>query len=188
MLPDVLPPDYLKEVEGIALGGATEQQTLLVDCIKHIPSIQGVYVPNNLHLSANFFASLATLPNLKRLNLDGSNVDDDMLSSFSAASRIESITMYIAVNVHGKSLERYKSLRELVASESGIDDKGISIIALNCPISRMDVDGTNISREALKHLEGMKSLQILSLPDRVFDDNPELAQFRQKRPDVHISH
>jgi hypothetical protein len=188
MLPDVLPPDYIKDVEGIAVGGANEEQTRLVDCIKHISTIRGVYVPNNLHLSADFFASLSSLPNLRRLNLDGSNVDDDMLSSFSGAPMIESITMYYAVNVHGESLERYKSLKELIGSESGIDDKGLHIIARHCPLFRMDLDGTNISKEALKHLEGMMSLHLLTLPKRAFDSGPELDHFRQKRPEVKVSH
>lgn len=186
LLQDLLHPDYIKEVVGIAGGGGTKEQMQLVDCVRHIPSIYGVYVPNCQHLSAEFFAELSTLPHLKRLNLDGTNVNDDMLRSFSGASNLDSLTLVVTSDLHGDSLKNFKSLKELSINDSGIDDTGARAIAQNCPLSDVSLEETNVTPEALNYLTDMKSLRILGLSKRVFENSPQLNQFRQRRPDVKV--
>lgn len=182
-------PDYTREVVGVSAGGDRDSKMKFeaADSLKQLPGIQGVFVPNCQRLSADFFATLSALPNLRRLNLDGTNVTDDMLRSFAGAPMIESITFVVTTDLHGASLDRFTSLKELVVHDSHFDDTGVRALIHLSHLSTLDLCFTHITPEALTYLTDMKSLRKLHLPEKQFKDHPKLEQFRASRPDVEVT-
>jgi hypothetical protein len=180
-------PDYTLEVEGVSAGGGSKEKFAVAVCLRHIPSIQGVFVANCEQLSADFFATLSALPHINRLNLDGTNVTDDMLRSYAGAPRIEFISAVVTAGLHGSSFDRFTSLKELVVHDCHFDDTGVRAVLQLPHLSRLELEETDITPEALPLLTGMKSLRELGLTEDLFKDHPKLAQFRISRPDVEVS-
>lgn len=143
----------------------------------------------NTNVGNRGMAVFATMPNLKLLRLEGSQVDDSGLESLAALTRLEVLEVSES-KVGGSGLRhiaRLPNLRLLLLNRTAVSDEGVAHLGASPSLIILDLTETGIRGDCLEQLNSIKTLKTVLVYRSRYDtikSGPLADQLKAKGVDV----
>ena len=118
--------------------------------------------------TADDYARVAKLTTLRRLDLQGLDVDDEVLELLSPLKALEYLNLSgTGITSAGlKSLKNFAELKRLELRKTSLTDTDLQHVGELSSVEHLDLRGTPITNAGLKHFKDMKQLRALFVSGR----------------------
>lgn len=159
--------------------------------VANVKSIQDLQLSNNYKLTDDAVRSIATMPNLKTLNIDSHNITPDGIKALSN-SAVEKLTPPVFMeekdaDAAAHAFTQIKSLKELNIPLSRMTDAGMEQLAKANSIEKLNLSGAfNLTASSIDHLAKMTNLKELDLSYASRLRPSEISRLQAALPDCKI--
>jgi Leucine-rich repeat (LRR) protein len=129
--------------------------------------------------------ALASLPDLKRLDLSLTRISDRGLRALKTAPAIEDLNLYFAEQVGDEGaaiLRNWKRLKRLNLRGAKITDSTLEVLAGIATIEWLDIGWAQVTDTGLDHLSSLANLRSLTMGGNKLTDNA--LQFLRQMPQI----
>jgi len=116
--------------------------------------------------------TIASLPYLEWLGLEGAIFDRDCLAELSCATKVRYLNM-CNTNVQDRDLRHVaelKELEDLVLDGTDIGDRGLEYVCHLSRLRHLSLSGTKVTDDGVLHLRQLARLEVLDLSDTQLSD------------------
>jgi hypothetical protein len=140
-----------------------------LEAIARIKSLRELLLSRNVGLTDRGVASLARLPELRKLYLHRSNITGSGFAEFPSDSKLEVLYVYRTGfdSIGCKYVSRFKELRFLAAGSTNVSDTGILHLSKLQKLERLTIPISAASEKSTQVLDAMPNLKtlVLELPE-----------------------